>query len=726
MPIRQLGGFRSPATNPLAPRATTAGGLTLVQSQGSFDTSTVGQARAAGQWATDPYAKDTTVLLQSDGVANAGFNSTVIDSSSTNATSTIFQGTGTGSIKFNQAAINPFNFYSQAFINTCSVTYSSIGLTLSSSTTATIEGWMYLYAYPLTTTTFKNLVAYANTTTGIAWSVGVTNTGYATVFWNDGANNQATGSQLIPLNKWVFVQFVFNGGAISMGVNGVQDSAVTGTTTLTNPTGTYSYVTGSERNNIAQYKVFDLRVSNVAREFYLPAPNSILGVDANTTLSTFNNGILVDESATNATLTPSATIPSASPLSPCNPTYGPSAVGSFYNGGNSALSVPTNLAYNPGASDFTLELFVYPLASLTGGLIGRRATTAAFSGINLTASAGTITATATVNGTTYGVTITSAAGAVKTLQWNHIAFVRSGNVWTLYINGAASGTPVTLAGTVPAPTAVFTTGASSAAFTDYISASYISNVRLVIGTGAAIAYNTVASIPSAPLGLTSTPANTKLLYLGAAAGLINISSMSGLSASSVASSAALVNTSVVRYGTGSASFSGTLQNAFTTVPNAQLDVNQLFGGDFTIEFWLYQLGTIGSVFAVAACGASATTGWSILIDTTNRLTWYTGNSASNPTRYTVIRQKLWTHFAFVRQGFGANNMTQYVNGMPMFRFTPTAANAIFTSVNAVGTYIGADAAGAQLLNGYIEDFRITKYARYREQFTPPPFGLGKQ
>jgi len=722
MPIRQLGGFRSPATNPLTPRATTAGGLTLVQSQGSFDTSTVGQARAAGQWATDPYAGSTTLLLQSDGVANAGFNSTVIDSSTNNATSTISQATAAGNIRFNLTAINPFNFYSQAFVNTCSVTYSSIGLTLSSTTTATIEGWMYLFAYPLTTTTFKNLVAFANTTTGIAWSVGVTSTGYATVFWNDGVNKQATGSQFIPLNKWVFVQFVFNGGAISMGVNGVQDSAVTGTTTLTTPTGTFAYVTGSERNNIAQYSVFDLRVSNIARGFYLPQPNSILGVDGNTTLSTFNNGILVDESATNATLTPSATIPSGSPLSPCNPTYGPGAVGSLYMSGAASLSVPSSAQLDQGANNFTLELWVYPLATLTGGLVGRRTTTAVFQGANLVAASNAITATASVNGTTYGVTITSAATAVKVLQWNHIAFVRSGNVWTLYINGASVGTPVTLAGTIAAGTATFTTGASSAAFSDRITACYMSNVRLLVGT--AINYGTIASIPTAPFD--PATANTRLLYLGAAAGLTNIAQASGVSASSVASSSALISTTAVRYGTGSTSFSGTLQNAFTTVPNAQQDISQLFGGDFTIEFWLYQLGTVGSVFYVMGSGATTAAGWSLVIDTQNRLSWYTGSTASNSPRYFPIRQKLWTHFAFVRQGFGTNNMTAFVNGMIMNRFTPTAANAIYTSVNAIGTYIGADQTGAQLFNGYMEDVRITKYARYREQFTPPPFGLGKQ
>lgn len=722
MPLRQLGGFRAPNVNPLTPRATTAGGLTLVQSQGSFDTSTVGQARAAGQWATDTYAKYTTLLLQADGVANAGFNSTVIDSSSANATSTISQATAAGNVKFNLCAINPFNYYSQAFVNTSYVSYNNIGITLSSTTTATIEGWIYIDAYPLNTTTFKNLLAYANTTTGIAWSVGVTNLGCATVFWNDGANKQAIGSQFIPLSKWVFVQFVFNAGAISMGVNGVQDNGVTGTTTLTTPTGTYTYVTGSERNNIAQYSVFDLRVSNLARGFYLPGPNSTLGVDANTTLSVFNSGVLVDESATGATLTQSATVTSASPLTPCNPIYGPATTGSLYMSGNCALTLPSSTNLDVGANNFTLEFWIYPLTTLANGIIGRRATTATFAGVNITASAGVLTATATVNGSTYGVTITSGT-TVKVLEWNHVAFVRNGTTWTLYLNGASTGTPVTLAGTVPAGTAVFTTGASSAALGDYVSACYMSNVRLLVGT--AIAYNTVATLPTTPFD--PATANTKLLYLGTSAGITNVSSAAGMSAISVAASAVVVNTSIYRYGTGSASFSGTLQSAFTTVPNAQQDINQLWNGDFTVEFWYYHTGALNTVYYALSSGASATTGWGILIDTQNRMAWVTGTTTYNPARYTTLRLNTWSHFAFVRCGVGTNSMAMYLNGMLQHRFTSVIGGAVFSSVGSVGTYVGADATNAQVAKGYIDDVRITKgYARYKEAFVPPPFGLGKQ
>lgn len=718
MPMRQIGGFRSAALNPLGTRAT-AVATNIVQTQGSFDPATVGQALAAGQWATDNYGNQNIVLLQSDNAANASFNGTVVDSSANNATSTISQNTTTN--KFNLAATSPFTYHSQSFLNASYVTYSSIGFTMVDSTTACIEGWMYLYAYPTTTTTPKALLCYANTTTGLAWTVGVTNGGYATVYWNDGALKQAIGSQYIPLNRWVFVQFNFSGGAITMGVDGVQDSYVTGTTTFTTPTGTYSYTTGSERANAANFNVFDLRVSNTTRAF--AKPTAPLEVDGNTTLSVFESGLLVDYSSTNATLTQSATLPSASPgFAPLGRKYGPGTTGCFYMSGGTALSIPSSATLDVGANNFTLELFVYPFTTLAGGLIGRRATTAAFAGVNLVAASNAVTATATVNGTTYGVTIASAASAIKVQQWNHVAFVRSGTTWTLYINGAASGTPVTLAGTVPAGTAVFTTGASNAAFSDYISNCLISNVRLVVG--AATAYSTVASIPTVPLDLTSTTSNTKLLYSCAATGVVNNAQAGVLTSSGAAGAAVSLTTTNARYGSGSVSYSGTTMSMYSIMPNAQQDTAQLWAADFTIEGWLWlNQAQYGTAQTLIAFGATTTTGFSVNVTSTANLS-FTSTGTTITGAGGLFRPRTWAHFAVVRSGISTNNLALYINGQLTGRGT---SSVVLNSVSAVGMYIGANQSNLVLFSGLLEDVRITKgVARYYGGFTPPPFGLGRQ
>jgi hypothetical protein len=719
MPMRQIGGFRSAALNPLATRAT-AVATNIVQTQGSFDPATVGQALAAGQWATDPYGNQNIALLQSDNAVNAAFNGTIVDSSANNATSTISQNVSFN--KFNLAATSPFTYHPQSFLNVSAVTYSSIGITLTDSSTACIEGWMYLYAYPGSATTPKALLCYANTSTGLAWTVGVTNGGYATVYWNDGTLRQAIGSQYIALNRWVFVQFNFSGGAITMGVDGVQDSYVTGTTSLTTPTGTFTYTTGAERNNAANFNVFDLRVSNTTRAFI--KPTEPLPADGNTTLSVFETGLLVDYSSTNATLTQSATLPSASPgFAPLGRKYGPGTTGCFYMSGGTALSIPSNAVLDVGANNFTLELFVHPLsATLAGGLIGRRATTAAFAGVNLVAASNAITATATVNGTTYGVTIASAASAIKPFQWNHIAFSRSGNTWTLYINGAASGTPVTLAGTVPAGSAVFTTGASSAAFSDYISNCLISNVRLVVG--ATTAYSTVASIPTVPLDLTATTANTKLLYSCAATGVVNNSQGGVITSSGAAGAAVSLTTTNARYGSGSVSYSGTTMSMYSIMPNAQQDTAQLWAGDFTIEGWAWMnQAQYGTAQTLVSFGATTTTGFSLNITSTANLS-FTSTGTTITASAGLFRPRVWTHFAVVRSGISTNNLAMYLNGQLVGRGT---SSVVFNSVSTVGMYIGASQTNATLFSGLLEDVRITKgVARYVRGFVPPPFGLGRQ
>jgi len=86
MSMRQIGSFNSPTVNPLASRITT--GTNVVQTQGIFQPSDQGQALSGGQWATDPYANETILLLQTDNAANAIFNGTVVDSSPNNFTIT--------------------------------------------------------------------------------------------------------------------------------------------------------------------------------------------------------------------------------------------------------------------------------------------------------------------------------------------------------------------------------------------------------------------------------------------------------------------------------------------------------------------------------------------------------------------------------------------------------------------------------------------------------------
>ena len=54
----------------------------MTQYSGVYTLQQQGQALTSGQWATDPYFKNTTLLLHADNVSNSAQNNTFLDSSS--------------------------------------------------------------------------------------------------------------------------------------------------------------------------------------------------------------------------------------------------------------------------------------------------------------------------------------------------------------------------------------------------------------------------------------------------------------------------------------------------------------------------------------------------------------------------------------------------------------------------------------------------------------------
>jgi hypothetical protein len=715
MALRQIGGFNAPSTDPLAANVVSTTG-TIAQTNGIFSLASAGQSLAAGEWTGQHTFNETVLQLQADNAPSASFNGTVTDTSATAITCTINQNTATN--KFQQNAISPFSTegYSMYFQDTANLTYSSIGITIAATTTFTIEGWIYLYAYPTAAAGYHSLLKNTAATVSRYWEAGVAQSGKAVFYWNDGADKSAIGQTNIPLNQWVFLQFRSTAGVLSIGVNGRAET-LSGTTTLTAPSTVGIYSTGSDIGAQANYSVFNLRMSNVVRAYTMPTEP--LTTDGNTTLMALSTGILRDYSATNATLTQSATLPYCAPFTPFRSDYSMFDTGSFYHSGGSSISAADNAAIDLSASEFTIEMFVFPYTTLTGGLLGKRSGAATFAATTIIAASNIITARATVNGTTWGVTITAAI-AVNVLAWNHIAFTRSGDTWTLYINGQSTGTPVTLAGAIPDSASAMTIGSSNTANTDYTSACLISNVRVIKGT--AIAYSTPASIPTAPL---SAVANTTFLLrggiVGQRGGLMNSAQGVAFTALGTTFPTTNVATQFVKYGTGSANLIAT-SSLWGTTPTAQMDTLRFNTGEFTIEAWVY-LKTPNTAYGLVSYGSTTALGWSLAINTANQFTFSYVASTITITGQ-AIRLNTWTHVAVVRTSVGPFGITAYVNGYPSAVLSVAQAN--FDSPSTTGVYIGAARDNTGFINAYLEDVRISKIARYRRTFTPPPVGFTRQ
>jgi hypothetical protein len=192
---------------------------------------------------------------------------------------------------------------------------------------------------------------------------------------------------------------------------------------------------------------------------------------------------------------------------PFNATPITTYAGSF-NGSTQYLAFPNNAAFSFNSSNFTIESWIN-VTSTSNYNIYVNSDTSNNLGVTLYAGGGTIHAfvTAPVGGNIV-YDLQGPASSVVNNAWTHVAFVRSGTTFTVYVNGVA-GTPSTNSNAMPSSQARCFIGTSYNSSAVFFS-GYISNLRVVNGT----AVYTANFVPSvAPF---TAITNTSLLTLQSA------------------------------------------------------------------------------------------------------------------------------------------------------------------------------------------------------------------
>jgi hypothetical protein len=381
----------------------------------------------------------------------------------------------------------------------------------------------------------------------------------------------------------------------------------------------------------------------------------------------------------------------------------------------SQIIIPQSTGFSFGSGNFTVECWVYitafPANNLDFVAVATNQTSAGQASTRLVS-----TNTGAVyflcnnsTGTGWINTSTTAAGTLTVNNWFHLAGVRNGTNFTLYVNGVSrlsytSSSVVgyrtdgntTNIGNLPVGTGF--TGANN---------SWVTNVRVVKGTAV---YTAAFTPPTSPLTAIS---GTELLLTFPNQNQSNFS----VPVDSSFNSYPVTNLSVVAT-TSRCPFSGFVGSFDFTDPSTYLDAatQTLFNYstlDFTVEGWfqLTQTGVLQYLIDQRNGGTSTSFSPTIYVDSSNKLVYFS-NGAARITGLTSLTTGVWYHVAACR----ASNTTRlFLNGVQQSTNYSDANTYVQTRVTigsngaTIGNYFG----------GYASNVRLTRgTALYTTTFTP--------
>ena len=657
-------------------------------------------ASTQGATPADPYFYDVSLLLNGDGT-NGAQNNTFLDSSTNNFTITRNGNTTQGSFSpYGTLWSNYFNASNSCYLNT-----ATNGTAFAMGTgDYTIEGW----ACKTSTTDDEGIFGTEATGIRLYWYSG--NLTHQCGL-NSGGGSGVSVSETVPsLNTWFHWACVRSSGTIRLYINGVSTTS-TGSATA-NITSTYMTI-GRELVNYASY-YWDGYISNVRAvkgtavytSNFTPSTTPLTAISG-TSLLTCQSNRFIDNSSNAFTLTVNGT-PSVQRFSPFNPTapYSTSVIGGsgYFDGSGAYLTIANGSNIQLGSSNFTLEGWIYPTTvSGVGQFFTLNGSTGGYYACVLQVVNGQLGTAISKSGS--GWDQTPAYGTLIANAWQHVAVSRSGTNFYYYINGVQVGT-FSLSGALYGGTLNLIGAYTNGTFGYY--AGYLCDSKFTIGS--ALYTGSTYTVPTAPA---TTGTNTQFLESYTNAGILDLAMQNDLQTVGNAQ----VSTSVKKYGTGSLSFNGS--GSYLQAPSNPI---YNFGGDYTIEAWVYFNSTITSAQTIVSNytgSAGAASGFALYpksVSGTLAFRYFI-NNGEQIVGTTAPTTGTWYHIAVCRSG---SSTKMFVNGTQEGSTYTNSSSYTSTATLKAGSTDGA----SEFLNGYIDDLRITNgLARYTANFTPPTSAL---
>ena len=583
----------------------------------------------------------------------------------------------------------------------------------------TVEAWVY----PVTrNATYGSQIAGPHAYTVSAdWLFIINTTGNLYFQIGSSSTGAQTSTSTVSLNTWSHVAVVRSSGTVTFYINGVAAGSGSYATSIAN---TQALGIGAANNGNSATtltgSISNIRITKGQALYttgFTPSTSPLTTTSqgataANVSLLTCQSTTFIDNSTNAFTITvngnarPIAANPFTDTVTGPTPysttTYGGSA---YFDGTGDYLTVPDSALLEPGSNNFTVECWFYMTGAnpTNGAVLFSKANTSSYGpitvGFTTTGAGSGITALSSATGSTWGINLLGTATATTLRNsWNHVAYVRNGNVFTLYLNGAVAATTTNAIGALVDNTELVRFGQTNFTATDF--PGFISNLRYVVGTAV---YTGPFVPPTAPV---TAITNTQLLLNATNAGIFDNTTVNDIETAG----SAQVNTTIVKYGTGSISFNGTT-DYIISAPRS--NVNNAFGtGNFTVELWVYPTAFASYKSIYGNSNGITATGWHCGLNASGNVFIYS-NSAFKVTSSNTLTLNAWNHVAIVRNG---STVTIYIGGTSGGTWTLTTE----TFTDGYCFFGVTPGFASEFYSGYMDDIRITKgYARYTANFTPP-------